>query len=166
MKLRHLQTLFTESTWIVPTRTLRAYLTIGNTPPEEVIDQTVWILDKFEKGYVFGTSYTMIDGTPLSKTRIVGSITPDGNVLFSFHTNTTITSGQGAFQIRSKCHSDRKSCRFLMQMNTLNSLDQGVLGISHWSYMVPTNPLEYEYHNLPGVGLSVPEFIAMFDTTN
>lgn len=126
---RKLEKLFKNSIWVVPPETLLAYQTVNNVAIK-VKDQTIWTIDKYTKGYIFGTSYTFIDGTPSSKTTIVGSITPCGDVLFSFHNNNVITSGQGKFlKIDGQW-------QFLMQMNTLNSLSSGVVGLSHWSYMV------------------------------
>lgn len=169
MNPRRLQTILKNSIWIVPTKTLPAYFTIGDAPPQKVIDQTVWIITDCVDGYVFGNSYTCIDGNPSSQTKIVGSITPTGAVLFGFHNGDTITSGIGTLQFRDCCNKkerkDPHNYRFEMQMNTLNSLNQGlVLGISHWSYMIYITPKDKLYHDLPGTdGLSVPEFIAQFE---
>jgi hypothetical protein len=167
MKPCHLQHLLTNTIWIVPKKTLPAYVTIGDLTPRLVSDQTVWVIDSCQNGYVFGTSYTTLDGVPSAKMKIVGSITPEGDVLFSFHTETNITTGYGKFQCNDEkcCQSYKKSskCRFLMQMNTLSTLNQGVIGVSHWSYMIPTTPKDKSYHCLPGVGISVPEFIELFN---
>lgn len=152
-KLKHL---FKNSIWIVPTSTLLAYLTVDNKS-SAVKDQTIWIIDSYQKGYIFGTSYTTIDGNPSAKTKIVGSITPYGDVLLSFYSNNNITSGSGKF---IKINDE---WQFVMQMNTLNSISQGVLGLSHWSYMQQITPCDYEYNHLPGVCLSVPQFISLFE---
>lgn len=155
MKDSKLKKLLTNSIWIVPTETLLAYETINNiTKP--VNDQTVWVIDSYKDGYVFGTSYTAIDKNPSSKTKIIGSITPEGKVEFAFHSNT-ITNGSGEFK---KIHHEYQ---FIMQMNSLNTIGQGVIGLSHWSYMKHVTPRDYEYYHLPGINISVPEFIKMFN---
>lgn len=153
---RKLARLFANSTWIVPKETLLAYLTVNNVT-KAVVDQTVWIIDSYDNGYIFGTSYTTINGEPNAKTKIVGSITPYGDVLLSFHNNSIITSGYGKFIKRNN------EWQFVMQMNTLNSLINNVIGVSHWSYMEHITICDSEYYNLPGIGISVPKFIELFD---
>lgn len=152
---RKLVKLFHESTWIVPSITLRAVITVDNIS-RSVLDQTVWIIDTFDHGYISGTSYTAIDGKATSKSKIVGSITPLGDVLFSFY-STNITTGMGKF-----LKLDGK-WQFIMQMNSLNDLANNIIGISHWSYMQRVVPCDCEYQHLPGVEISVPDFIALFD---
>lgn len=151
-----LEKLFKNSTWIVPTETLLAYLTI-NEVSKAVSDQTVWIIDSYKDGYIFGTSYTTLDKNPTAKSKIVGSIASDGSVLFAFNNGNTIINGYGRF-VKIDCQ-----WQFIMQMNNLNSIADGVVGLSHWSYMVNVNKSDYDYQHLPGVGLSVPEFISLFN---
>lgn len=147
------------TTWIVPPSTLPAYVTLG-AATKRVSDQTVWIIDDVQDGYIFGTAYTTLDAVPFSKTKIIGSITPDGSVLFAFHASS-ITSGSGTFQ---RSCSDRYSRYiFLMQTNSLSSLNEGVVGLSHWSIMTSVTPTDEWYRKLPGVGISVPDFVALFD---
>jgi hypothetical protein len=54
--------------------------------------------------------------------KIVGSITPYGDVPFAFYSDENITDGYGTFR---KINSEWK---FIMQMNSL-----GIIGLSHWS---------------------------------
>src|SRR5437868_1313842 len=138
--------LFKKSIWVVPQSTLLAYKTVDNTSIE-VKDQTIWVINKYKKGYIFGTAYTLINNQPSSETTLIGSITPLGDVLISFHNNNIITSGQGKFIKKDG------EWQFLMQMNTLNSISSGVIGLSHWSYMVKMEDNDAEY--LPGVNLTV-----------
>lgn len=147
-----LEKLFANSIWIVPKSTLLAIRTINNIS-EEVCDQTVWIIDQYKNGYITGTSYTTINKIPSAKTRIVGSITPCGDVAFAFYSATNVTDGYGTFA----------KCQFTMQMNSLATLSVGVIGLSHWSYMIHIGPCDHDYHCLPGVGISVPEFIKLFN---
>lgn len=151
--------LFSSSIWIVPCETLLAYKTIG-TISQAVNDQTVWSIDSYDNGYIFGTSYTSINGVPSSKTKIIGSITPNGDVLFSFSSSATLTSGYGKF-IDDK--EDNNKYKFIMQMNDLNTIKQGVIGLSHWSYMIKVTEGDPLYCHLPGSGKTVPEFIASFN---
>lgn len=119
--------ILTKSVWYVPKETLLAYETINNVT-RPVQDQTIWIIDSYDHGYVLGTSHTFINCVLVAKTKIVGSITPDGNVSFAFHSNS-ITYGYGKFgKINDRW-------QFLMQLNDLSNLDGQVIGLSHWSYM-------------------------------
>src|SRR3989338_192627 len=133
--MSHFPKLFKNSTWIVPRDTLKAYL-IGGGSVKSVRDQTVWIIDSYSDGYIFGTAYLSIDGVPFSQTKIIGSITPCLDVALSFYNDTTITSGSGKFM------RDNGKWKFLMQMNTLSnsqtnnstSTETSTGGISHWKF--------------------------------
>lgn len=155
MKHSKMKKLLTNSIWIVPRETLLAYQTI-NDILKPVNDQTIWIIDSYKDGYVFGTSYTTIDKNPTSKTKIIGSITPNGNVEFAFQSNS-ITNGSGKFK------KINHEWQFIMQMNNINTISQGTIGLSHWSYMRRITSHDHEYYHLPGINISVPEFIALFD---
>lgn len=154
--------LLNNSTWIVPYETLQAFQVINmeNNTIIPVSDQTVWKISAYLNGYIFGTSYTTINADPKAKTNIIGSINPYGDVLLSFYNSGANTSGQGKFtKVNDKW-------QFIMQMNTLNTTDQGVIGLSHWSYMISVTACDKLYHHLPGVCVSVPDFIAKFDSNN
>jgi hypothetical protein len=150
-----LQKLFKKSIWVVPSSTLLAYKTVNNISIE-VQDQTIWVIDEYKKGYIFGTAYVLINSEPVSKTTFIGSISPLGDVLISFYSDNILTSGQGKFV--------KKNCvwQFIMQMSTLNSISSGVIGLSHWSYMIKIIDKNKEYSDLPGIGKSVPESINLF----
>lgn len=142
-----------DDTFIVPQKTLKAYL-IDNNNYRVVQDQTLWQIESFNNGYITGISYTMLDGVPFSKNNFVGSITPEGDVLINFYSSTSQTSGQGKL---IKCK------KFLMQVGQVTNLEGIVIGLVHWSYMIKVNPCDRLYHYLPGVGISVPEFISKFN---
>jgi len=154
MKMASLEDIFKNSIWIVPKQTLLAIRTLNNIS-EEVTDQTVWVIDSYDRGYITGTSYTAINGTASAKMKIVGSITPNGAVSFAFYSGNNVTNGYGTF---NKCKR-----LFTMQMNSLITLSSNVIGLSHWSYMERVTPCNKSYYCLPGVGISVPEFIKLFD---
>ena len=85
-------------------------------------------------------------------------MTSQGKVLITFYsgssTSTDLVSGMGDLNIKSS-----GQCSFIMQMN---SGQNGVNGLTHWSYMIPVNPGDFFYSHLPGTGMSVPEFLAQF----
>lgn len=147
-----------NTTWIVPPSTLLAYqFSSGIHIP--LSDQTVWVINEFNNGYFFGNSYTELDGATLSQRRFVGSVTPKGAVYISFYpvsgssTSTDIVEGIGTFTRQGGGYI------FTMQMN---SGQNDTSGLSHWSYMISVKPEDYFYQHLPGVNLSVPEFIDQF----
>ena len=138
--------------WIVPHRTLACYLTIDGIPTLAK-DQTVWLINTYDRGYFFGNCYGMVNDIQ-SKFIINGSVTPDGAVLINFNTEDgTTTVGIGKLMLIGS------TWQFMMQMNTSNNSS----GASHWSYMISVTPENYRYHDLPGYNISVPEFIKQFD---
>jgi hypothetical protein len=147
-----------NSVWIVPPSTLLAFEYL-NGNHIAVSDQTVWVINEYNQGYFFGDSYTSLNNSLLSQRKIVGSITPCGNVYITFYSlsgneqNIDVVNGFGTF----KKHKGKYS--FLMQMN---SAQNSLTGLSHWSYMISVKPEDYFYQHLPGVGMSVPQFISQF----
>lgn len=148
---------FKNSTWIVPPQTLLAYL-YDNGLSTPVADQTVWVIASYNQGYFSGQSYTAIDNSILSQRYMIGSVTSEGKVFITFYSgsssNTDLVNGIGTLNIKSS-----GQCSFTMQMN---SGQNGVSGLIHWSYMIPVSPGDVFYNNLPGTQESVPQFLARF----
>lgn len=148
---------FKNSTWIVPPQTLLAYL-YDNATVVPVADQTVWVFSNYKQGYFSGKSYTAIDNSTLSQRFLIGSVTSEGKVYITFYsgtsTSTDLVTGVGTLNVKSS-----GQCTFIMQMN---SGQNGVSGLVHWSYMIPANPGDVFYNNLPGTQMSVPQFLARF----
>ena len=145
-----------NTTWIVPPSTLLAYEYINGTSTA-VEDQTVWTITKYEEGYFFGTAYTDVNDAPSSQKNLVGSITPSGDVYITFYpvgSTGDYVNGIGKFVKKDKKHY------FVMQMN---SAQNNFTGLTHWSYMISVKPGDPFYRHLPGVGISVPDFISQFD---
>lgn len=145
--------LLENTIWIVPPMTLPAVnYNLGTTT--FVSDQTVWVIRSFEKGYFFGDSYTSINQVPASHDQMVGSITPLRNVMITFYpAKGAPVNGIGVFQKKCGQHT------FIMQTNTSQN---SFSGLSHWSYMISVTPDDFFYKHLPGVDMSVPEFIDQF----
>lgn len=148
--------LIENTIWVVPPSTLLAYSYDSDSVSAEV-DQTVWIIDSYDGGFFTGQAYTGINGTStLSQKSMLGSITNNGNVYITFYSGSAspsgLVSGIGIFK------KEQGNYCFIMQMNS-GSASQG---ISHWSYMVSVTPDSAYYQDLPGVGLSVPEFLDLF----
>jgi hypothetical protein len=147
-----------NSTWVVPPETLLAYNYVNGTH-STVSDQTVWVINEYDKGHFFGDAYTSIDRVPISHMSIVGSVTPLGNVHITFYPvgatpqTTNVINGVGRLEQINGVYT------FVMQMNG----SQNVLcGLSHWSYMVSVKRGDPFYKHLPGVDMSLPEFIDQF----
>lgn len=151
---RHIE----NTIWIVPPTTLLAYQYIdGISVP--VTDQTVWVINRFDQGYFFGDAYTSLNAEPSSHTTFVGSVTPFGAVYMTFFPitdnppSTDVVTGIGNFtKVDGKYF-------FVMQMN---SAQNSLQGLSHWSYMISVKPDDFFYRHLPGENMSVPEFLAEF----
>lgn len=148
---------FRSSTWIVPPQTLLAYL-YNNGTVAPVSDQTVWVISNYNQGYFSGQSYTAIGTSILSQRYLIGSVTSEGKVYITFYsgtsTSTDLVTGIGVLNVKSS-----GQCSFIMQMN---SGQNGVSGLTHWSYMIPVKPGDALYNNLPGTQMSVPQFLAQF----
>src|SRR5262249_36864747 len=112
-----------DTYWYVPTTYLPALLAINTSQPRivTVTDQTVWHFDDYDAGYITGISATNI-GFGWSYMLLVGSVTSDGSVKFSFSplgsanpsdpTTQTITIGDGALS------GIAGTAAFLMQMTS------------------------------------------------
>lgn len=148
---------FKNSTWVVPPQTLLSYL-YNNGTVTKASDQTVWVISSYNQGYFFGDSYTAIDNSTLSQRFLAGTVTSEGKVFITFYsgtsTSTDLVNGVGVLSVKSS-----GQCSFIMQMN---SGQNGVSGLMHWSYMIPVNPGDPFYNNLPGTQMSVPQFLAQF----
>jgi hypothetical protein len=152
--------LINNTTWIVPPSTLLAYQ-YSTSSYTAVTDQTVWIIDQYDHGYFFGTSYTAIIYSPedvdYTEKRIIGTVTNGGAVYITFIPSapvgtTDLVNGIGTFV------NLQGSYQFVMQMNAGSTAQ----GVSHWSYMISIDASSPYYNNLPGVNESLPDFISHF----
>jgi hypothetical protein len=147
-----------NSIWVVPPSTLLAYsYSSGTVTP--IVDQTVWVISSYNDGFFLGKSYAALGGTAtLSQMNLLGTITNEGAVYITFYplsgstTSSDLVNGIGSFTKQQGIYC------FTMQMNSGSSTN----GLSHWSYMVSVTPGTPYYESLPGVGLSVPQFLELF----
>lgn len=136
--------------WVVPPITLLSY-----TYPiiTQQIDQTVWEITEINNYYVFGDCYSSVGGK-LSFKKIIGSITPKGDGLFTFYNADDINDsiiGFGKFA-KNKIPICNQKHKYVFTMQMSSTL------VQHWSYMIKVNPNEPLYNHLPGIGISVPDF--------
>lgn len=147
-----------NSIWVVPPQTLLAY-TYAENIHIPVSDQTVWVINEFNQGYFFGQCYTAINQTSLSQRRLVGSVTPTGDVYITFYAITTSSQDTDLVNGIGKITFQDGQCVFTMQMS---SSQNDVDGLIHWSYMISVKPGDPFYNNLPGQNMSVPQFLQQF----
>lgn len=129
-----------------------------------VIDQTVWHITRFQNGYFWGVSSTLIqqgeqqslqqrDGSSPVCFTMLGTITPEGQIHLTFipckaSSSRSATIGMGcAVEYRNNWSLE-------MQMSSGN--DERT---AHWAYMTRVEQGEPSWESLPGVGISVPEML-------
>lgn len=143
---------FLEDTyWYVPVPYLPAVVLVNLDPAQttEVVDQTLWHITSVENGYVIGEVASNFGGG-WSYSTLVGSITPDGAVSFSFtpESGGDLTVGNGTMVLKEGAWF------FEMQMTT----GSGSASITHWAYMAESLPGDRAWLSLPGYpDNSIPE---------
>jgi|GEM_PF-2694768 len=154
------KTILQNSLWVVPPQTLLSYHYSGSTYTAES-DQTVWVINVYKHGYFFGQAYTLINNTTRSLRNMIGTITPCGSVYITFYSTDGESSSNDLVTGLGKMICSYGNPLFIMQMN---SAQGGADGLSHWSYMTKVYPNDCWYQKLPGVGISVPDFINQFNS--
>lgn len=147
-----------NTTWVVPPATLLAYSYV-NGAHVAVSDQTVWVIRNWDNGYFFGDAFVSINQVPAAHMSLVGSITPSGDVFITFYPLSGSLQTSGAFNGIGKFDQINGTYVFTMQMN---SAENNLSGLSHWSYMESVGPRDPYYKNLPGENMTVAQFINQF----
>jgi hypothetical protein len=158
---------FEDTYWYVPEANL---LAIASSPtlksPIPVSDQTVYHISGYAGGYFWGTaavSYTPLNGSAGSAPsclQLVGSVTPEGSVHLTFtlltrQTTTGASSNPPTVGVGTMTRR-RDAWTMENQMSTVAVKD--VL-LTHWAYMYQCRPHQPCFAELPGVKLSIPEFL-------
>jgi Ca2+-binding RTX toxin-like protein len=130
--------------WYVPTPYLAAMALVNGDDPKVVplVDQTLWHITSVVDGYVIGEVATTV-GNGWTYATLVGSITPDGSVSFSFTEHdgaTDPTVGRGTMVEKDG------AWYFEMQMTS----GSGSASVSHWAYMAEVTPGDRAWDMLPG----------------
>jgi hypothetical protein len=145
-----------DTYWYVPTANLPAILYNGTSGGSTLVsDQTVFHVAGYSKGYFWGEAVTQLGSTSASSSSMVGSVTPEGQVLLTFTLTSTnsspsITQGIGKMT--------RRFGQWTMENQMFTSPTEK-LQIGHWAYMVQTRPGMPSWESLPYVGVSVPTFL-------
>ena len=140
----------------MPTNGLPAYI---YAPEQNQLipaqDQTVYTITGYRNGYFWARTAAKLGDNDITCMSLVGSVTPDGRIYLTFTnfpydadtSTTTIGVGNMVF----------KGAQWTManQMSTGTSTSQ----VGHWAYRVQTRPNQASWQSLPGVDMSVPEFM-------
>lgn len=147
-----------NSIWILSPPNLLAYENEDGISSQS-IDQTVWLIDKFENGYFFGDAYVSINQKKLSHLHLIGSVTSLGDVYITFYPmNGEVKQADVVTRI-GKFEKVNGRYVFIMQMN---STKNKAAELSHLSYMINVQKGDDFYKNLPGENMSVREFLSQF----
>lgn len=159
-----------HSYWYVPKEYL---LAIASSPalttPIPVSDQTVYYISDYAGGYFWGTtavSYTPPGGSAASAAvsclQLVGSVTPEGAVHLTFTllgSKSGPTGGSTSQPTVGLGTMTRQRYQWTME-NQMSTVAVGDILLTHWAYMYQCKPSEPCFAELPGVGVSVPDFLA------
>jgi hypothetical protein len=152
--------------WYVPKAYLLAIgLSTTNSGEQQidpVKDQTLCQIVRFENGYIIGRAALSFDGKPFVYQTIIGSVTPEGDVLISSSPESQTTSdGSAAVGIGpGRMALIQGKWAFLMQMTngTVTS------NMTHWAYMLQSTPSDPSWTNIPGMpGITIGEVFAPSD---
>ena len=143
------------TTWYVPTSGLPAYVyTPGNNTLVAGPDQTVYTITGYRNGFFWGRTATKFDTAEISCKSLVGSVTPEGKVYLTFtnwpwEIGDEPTIGIGSMVLKN------------LQWTMVNQMSTGAsaMQIGHWAYMLRTRPGQSSWNALPGVNMSVPDFM-------
>jgi hypothetical protein len=149
--------------WYVPNIYLPA---IASNPaiaqPLPVSDQTVYRIDHYQAGYFWGITAVTYQAPQasippsVSCLQLVGSVTPQGNLHLTFtalqsqNLSEEPTVGIGAMTLQEG--------QWTME-NQMSAVAVGNLLLTHWAYMYQCKPDQPCFQALPGIGISMPEFL-------
>jgi hypothetical protein len=141
----------TDTYWIVPKSHLPAVLFDPSTQRlAPVSDQTVYHITGYKDGYFWGKNVTQLGPGLVTCASLVGSVTPQGRILLSFtvvNTDGSVSEQQGLGEMVE----NRGQWTMENQTTAPN--------FAHWAYMVQSQPGNPSWNALPGVGISVTEFL-------
>jgi hypothetical protein len=155
--------------WYVPKQYM---LAVASSPalktPIPLSDQTVYYISNYAGGYFWGitaVSYsrsgTSADSGGVSCLQLVGSVTPEGKVHLTFTlagSGASPSSGSSTEPTIGIGTMTRQGYQWTME-NQMSTLAVGDLLLTHWAYMYQCRPSEPCFAQLPGVGMSLPEFL-------
>ncbi len=147
------------TTWYVPSPNLLAFnYDAATNRIVPLSDQTVYQITGYRLGYFWGRTATQINENTRTFSALFGSVTPEGKILLSFKQYDSITS----VPIQGFGSMTRKAGQWTMENQMFSSVPSTnpTSTVGHWAYMVQTEPGSASWNSLPGVNVSVDEFLA------
>ncbi len=147
-----------DTIWYVSETGLPAYvLDVQRAQVRPANDQTVYSITDYQYGYFWGMTAAQISGAPMTCMTLVGSVTPEGQLLLTFTpVNATPVTAQLVTQGFGRMRFKLGQWTMENQMSTGPAVRSQVV---HWAYMVRATPTQQEWNSLPGMGVSVPDFL-------
>ncbi|MGH7048191.1 MAG: hypothetical protein ACREE2_17585 [Stellaceae bacterium] len=156
--------------WYVPSDNL---LALASSPslaqPVPVSDQTVYYISNYAGGYFWGitaVSYsrsgTASSSDGVSCLQVVGSVTPEGAVHLTFTSLDAQATPSGSSTSEPTTGigtMTRQRSQWTME-NQMSTVAVGNLLLTHWAYMYQCKPSAPCFAQLPGVKLSIPQFLS------
>jgi hypothetical protein len=145
------------SSWYVPQEYLPAIERDLETQElQAVVDQTVFTIEDYANGYFWGRGVVQIPNTPALCVKLMGSVTPEGNLHISF---TTIVPGVPA-ELAPKA-TGTGNMRFqhdqwAMQLQMTSGFKKL---LTHWANMALCRQGEECNRRLPGLQISLQELL-------
>lgn len=142
--------------WYVPTKYLPAYLYTPLTNSlAPVSDQTLYYVAGYANGYFWGNTVAQSGSNPVSCQSVVGSVTPEGKIYLNFNVLPYTPGSAPTIGIGTMVKKGR-------QWTMANQMSSGsnAFQIGHWAYMVQTKSGDASWNSLPGVNMSVSNFLA------
>jgi hypothetical protein len=150
--------------WYVPVASLPAILSgAGSDAPQTVLDQTVFHVDGYQGGYLWGTAVVQVVPVPGGRAiapplclTFTGSVNPEGAVLLSFafvvpgSVPAAVVRTQGIGVMRWK----DGEWTMEMQMST-----GGQQEMTHWAYMKQCSEGDTCNQSLPGLTVGLRQLL-------
>lgn len=149
--------------WIVPQAFLKAIQWNTDDPETStaIDDQTVWHIQRYDNGYVFGPVVAQLSGQSAMCQYMIGSVTPEGRVYITFNARSAAPQASPALTTGfGEMTPYQGRWAFAMQMASGSASMQ----VTHWAYMIQCSEGQACWNNLPGVDASVPGMLAQCDT--
>ncbi len=145
-----------DTYWIVPSTNLPAVVFDPSSQQlAPVVDQTVYHITGYKDGYFWGKNVTQLGPRQVTCSSLVGSVTPEGQLLLLF----TVVNNDGSVTLQQGFGSMvKKGKKKQAQWTMLNQT--GSVSFAHWAYMIQSRPGEASWNSLPGVDVSVDAFLA------
>jgi hypothetical protein len=157
LNFREIDSLLTNSCYIVPPNTFLAYYIKINLTTQEIQkipikDQTIWIINSCNNGYIIGLAYSIVISENTNEiisskfNYFFGSISESGFIDFYFTSGNGILNDRGLLTTLGLLKYNTESSKYLFDMqlsypfySSINTKVGPIIGFMHSSYMVDQN---------------------------